>query len=826
MRLDNLKVLIPVLWLLCLCLGALSPPLASAGQDRVLVFRGDDSYPPYEYLDESGNPAGFNIDITRAVAKVMGLEIKIDLGPWSEVRADLEQGRIDAITGMYFSPERDRLVDFSAPHIINSYALFVRKNSSIGSLEQAGNKKIIVQQGDMGDDYLTAQRLSSQVIRAANPEEGLRLLASGKGDCALLPRLLGLFLAHRLGLKEIKTAGPPLLPQKYCFAVREGQVELVALLNEGLGIIKRTGDYERIYQKWFGAYEKRSILPRVLKYLAFILVPLLVVLALILGWSWSLKRTVAARTRELTAELAERRRAEQALVESEERYRTAIESSIDGVALVQGDKHVFVNKRFAEIYGYGSPGEMKGLPISALVHPDDLERVTGFARKRQSGQTAPSRYEHLGLTKDGRIINIEVSASKTTYQGREVSLSYIRDLTEDKEKEREREELQTRLRQAQKMESLGTLAGGIAHDFNNILSAIFGYTELAMDEARTGVSSSATLKEVLKAAQRAKDLVKRILTFSRRVESEFKPTALNREVVQIKSMLERILPRMINIETRLAEDLWLIQGDPVQLGQVLVNLGTNAGEAMPEGGGLVIETGNFTLDPDVGPPIPGLTPGEYVYLKVADTGVGMDQTTLDQIYDPFFTKKEVGRGTGLGLAVVYGVVKSHGGQIACSSRPGRGTTFTIFLPALRKASIPRAKGLPSSAEPDLPRGSETILLVDDEAALRDLGRILLTRQGYQVLTAGSGEEALEIYRSREMEIDLVILDISMPGMGGHKCLAELIELDPRAKVIISSGYSRNGRLKDVLSQGASGVVDKPFSLGEMVRAVREVLDRK
>jgi len=811
------------LCLLSFFVGIFCPPAALADQGRVLLFRGDDSYPPYEYLAQNGLPAGFNIDIVRAVAQVMGLEIEIDLGPWNEVRADLEKGRIDALTGMYYSPERDRLVDFSAPHIINSYAVFVRRGSSIGSLEQVRGKRIIVQRGDMGDDYVTAQQLSPHVVRVVNPEEALNLLASGREDCAFLPRLLGLFLAHKLGLGDIKAVGPPLLSQNYCFAVREGEVELVAILNEGIGLIKQSGEYDRIYQKWFGAYEKKTNLPRLLKYLAFILVPLLLLLALVLGWSWSLRRTVAARTKELTAELAVRRRTEQALLESEERYRTAIESSIDGVALVHGDKHIFVNRRFAEIYGYGSPGEMLGLPISALVHPDDLELVAGYARQRQACQTAPSRYEHLGLTRDGRTINVEVSASRIIYQGREVSLSFIRDITEDKQRERERQELEARLRQAQKMESLGTLAGGIAHDFNNILSAIFGYTELALEGVKTGASPSPLLKEVLKAAERAKALVRQILTFSRRVESEFRPFDLNKEVIPIKKMLERILPRMITIETRLGGDLWLIQGDSAQLGQVLMNLGTNAGEAMPEGGRLLIETGNLILHPEDRRPQPDLAPGDYVFLKVADTGVGMDQVTMDQMYDPFFTKKEIGRGTGLGLAMVYGVVKSHGGHIACSSRLGQGTTFTIYLPALRAVDRPLTEKGP--ADQELPRGSETILLVDDEAALRDLGRIFLSRQGHEVLTAASGEEALEIYRARGAEIDLVILDISMPGMGGHKCLAELLKLNPEARVIIASGYSRNGGLKDVLAAGASGIVDKPFTLREMVRTVREVLDK-
>jgi PAS domain S-box-containing protein len=395
-------------------------------------------------------------------------------------------------------------------------------------------------------------------------------------------------------------------------------------------------------------------------------------------------------------------------------------------------------------------------------------------------------------------------------------------IVERQRADQDRLKLEAQLRQAQKMEAIGTLAGGIAHDFNNILGVIMGFAELAQEMASQGEDNSKELGQVLSATERARRLVQQILTFGRKVDADQRPLDLNRSLRQTLEMLRSTLPRMIAIETHLAEDLGRIDADPVQMEQILLNLATNAADAMPQGGRLVIETRNVALDADYCRLHPEARSGPHVLLMISDTGGGMDPRTVEQIFNPFFTTKDIGKGTGLGLSMVYGIVTAHGGSIQCYSEPGLGTTFKIYLPQ-------RPDGAPVPARETAPPvevagGHERILLVDDEEALRELGAQTLAEMGYQVLTAASGEQALDIYRAQGREIGLVILDLGMPGMGGHRCLEAILALAPGAKVLIASGYSANGQVKASLQSGAAGFVAKPFRRLDLLLTVRDVLD--
>ena len=373
------------------------------------------------------------------------------------------------------------------------------------------------------------------------------------------------------------------------------------------------------------------------------------------------------------------------------------------------------------------------------------------------------------------------------------------------------------------MEAIGTLAGGVAHDFNNILAAIMGYTEFAQESAQEGLDCSGELNQVLSAAQRARDLVRQILTFSRKVEFQPKPLDLNREVRQTREVLGRTLPKMIDIVCELAPDLHPVHADANQMEQVLLNLGANAADAMPQGGRLAIRTENVSLDDESCRGRLEVEPGDYVLLTVSDNGQGMDENTRQQIFDPFFSTKPQGKGTGLGLSTVYGIVTGHGGHIFCTSRPGHGTTFSIYLPALVTDAVPAGA---ARAKPGALRGNESILLVDDEESLRRVVSAHLSRAGYSVRTAASGEEALEVFRGASREVDLVVLDLGMPGMGGLKCLGELLLLDPETRVLIASGYAADGQIQQSLERGAAGYIAKPYRKTELLSAVRRVLDRE
>jgi nitrogen-specific signal transduction histidine kinase/CheY-like chemotaxis protein len=417
------------------------------------------------------------------------------------------------------------------------------------------------------------------------------------------------------------------------------------------------------------------------------------------------------------------------------------------------------------------------------------------------------------VRRNGSTFQGEVSASLVTFRGKPVIQGVFKDVTEH-------DRLQKQLQQAQKMEAIGTLAGGVAHDFNNLIQAISGYTELLLMTKDEEDSDYRRLKSIERSIGRAGELTKQLLIFSRKVETQLQPTNLNQEVTNVTSLLKRTIPKMIHIDVHLSDDLNIIRADPVQIEQVLINLAINARDAMPEGGTLTIETRNAILDEEYSNTHPGSKPGSYVLLTVSDTGYGMDKDTQDRIFDPFYTTKDIGKGTGLGLAMVYGIVKSHGGYIMCYSEVGRGTVFKIYIPQMD----PLVEGALAQSLEEPRGGYETLLLVDDEDPVRDFAEQILSRYGYTVITAASGEKALDVYLQKKGEIDLVILDLIMPGMGGRKCLEKLLDINERVKIIIASGYSLEGFAKETVEMGARSFLNKPYESRTILRAVREVLD--
>lgn len=541
------------------------PALASPSLDtaRTLIVRGDADYPPYEFLDDEGEPAGFDVDILRAVARTQGLTMDLRMGDWTSVRRSLEDGDIDMLVGMHISRERARIVTFSHPYTSIQHAIFVRADSDITGYRGLRNRKLVVQESTIMHDMLKRGHLTAAIATTSSVGEALRQLASGRHEAALVPKYQGLFLAKELKLNNIGPVGQPLADDSgYGFAVRKVDAQLVATLNEGLRIIKATGEFEAISQRWFGVYDDAAsgLSREKLRWAGWVLLAVGFLATAALMWSWTLRNQVRARTRELSHELTERIRAEEA----------------------------------------------------------------------------------------GR-------------------------------------RLKEQLRQSQKMEAMGRLAGGMAHDFNNIITAISGHAQLLRARAeRAELPADPSIGHIIQAADSAGDLVSQLMAFARRERTRTSRLDVNTAVAGAVQLMSHSLGDTVRVETELRAERPVVVGDNAQLQSALLNLGLNARDAMPNGGTLTFATSIVDRGPGELPP--ELRPGTYVSIQVRDTGEGMSAEVREHIFEPFFTTKQPGKGTGLGLASVYGCVRAHGGHIDVHSELGVGTVFTLLLPLSRADS--------------------------------------------------------------------------------------------------------------------------------------------
>ena len=534
------------------------------------------------------------------------------------------------------------------------------------------------------------------------------------------------------------------------------------------------------------------------------------------GWRWlswvSHPAPEQGITYAVAHDITEQKEAEEALQQSEERYRSLVENTLDGYFICElpSGSFLFLNQSICDLAGYGME-EGLSLTLWDVVDPEDHPVIRERLQNRMEGRDPRfASHTYSAVRKDGSRFKAEVSTSLVTYQGRPVMQGVLRDVTEE-------EKLQLQLQQAQKMEAIGTLAGGIAHDFNNLLMGIQGRTSLLMadvDGSRPQGEHLAGIEEYIKSAT---ELTKQLLGFARGGKYEVKPTDLN-ELIETSLQLFSRTRKEIRIHRKTEPGLWTVEVDRRQIEQVLLNLYINAWQAMPAGGALYLQTRNMVLNDRYVEPH-AVQPGRYVKISVTDTGVGMDEATLHKVFDPFFTTKGMGRGTGLGLASAYGIVKNHGGIITVYSEMGEGSTFNIYLPASDRTVI-------EEQEPEikLVNGTETVLLVDDEAMVVDVGRPMLERLGYRVLVAKGGHEALQVYEEKQSAIDIVILDMIMPDLNGGETFDRLKGINPEIKVLLSSGYSINGQAQRIIDRGCEGFIQKPFNLYELSNKLREVLD--
>ncbi|MGD9382966.1 MAG: PAS domain S-box protein [Desulfobacterales bacterium] len=499
-------------------------------------------------------------------------------------------------------------------------------------------------------------------------------------------------------------------------------------------------------------------------------------------------------------------------INAKEVYRSLLHSSADAIVIydLKGTAE-YISPVFTQIFGW-TLEELKGKQIPFL--PEfERESTMAIIKDLVEKGTPCHGFETKRYTKDGRLLEVSISASRyDDHQGKPVgTLAILRDISAKKK-------FEAKLQYMERMEAIGTLAGGIAHDFNNLMMGMQGNISLILYDADPLPPYYERLKTIEKLIQSGSDLTRQLLGYARKGKYEVKPINLN-QIVKYNSETFGRTRKNITIHREFAEDLFAIKADESQIGQVLINLYINAADAMPDGGELILKTMNVThkkmknkrYDPK---------PGRYVLLEVTDNGTGMDEKTIERIFEPFFTTKEMGGGSGLGLASVYGIIKGHGGYIEVDSEKGHGTTFSIYLPASNQ-SVEEI----SETYEQIIKGDKTILLVDDEEIVIDVGSQLLKKLGYNVIEAGNGKEAIQLFGEWRDKIDIVILDMIMPDIGGGEVYDRIKEIDPQVKVLLSSGYSIDGQATDILKRGCNSFIQKPFNMTTLSKKIREVLNK-
>jgi two-component system, cell cycle sensor histidine kinase and response regulator CckA len=525
-------------------------------------------------------------------------------------------------------------------------------------------------------------------------------------------------------------------------------------------------------------------------------------------------RLVPALDNEIIAvvrNVTERKVAENALRESEQKYRNVVEGSHVGVYIVQDGLFRFVNNTFCEIHGYSYEEIVDTMSPVDFVVPEDLEFLQQNMKKRYTGEARMSEITYNIRHKNGEIRTIKVISTATLYKGNLAIMGTLLDVSKVKA-------LEEQLLQSQKLETIGRLTGGIAHDFNNMLGVILGNTQLAMMNLSPDDVATRFCSEVEKATHRAAEFTHQLLAFSRRQVLEMKTTDLNDILANFERMVQHIIGEYIEMKINCKAGLPMIKADSAQINQILLNLMVNAREAMPNGGKLTIETDALYIDEKQAPLFPDISRGRYALVSVTDTGIGMDKEMLTKMYEPFFTTKA--HGTGLGLSVVYGIVKQHDGFIDVYSQPGKGTTFKIYFPSAEKADAVVQK-----EQSFVMTGNETILIIEDDDEFRKVESAILEKLGYTVCVASGSIEGLEIFKAKNGAISLVILDLIMPKLNGWEILSEMRKIKPAIPSLFVTGYGLDSAYMKYIPEKGIDILQKPFSFDALSQKVREIIDR-
>ncbi|MBN2706884.1 MAG: transporter substrate-binding domain-containing protein [Deltaproteobacteria bacterium] len=782
-------------------------------EKKEIVFISQTLYPPFEFIGADNNRKGMCIELASWIATEFGFKAVFQDASFAEAQAAVLDGRADVITSLFRSLGRKRDFAFTEVTWEVPALIFIRaERPDITALADLNGKTIAMQKGDYAAEFLQNHDLAFTLASTASFAEAVNLVIDQKADAVIGDKQIVLYQLYSNNLnQQIKSIGDPLYIGQNCMAVRNGERELLAVLNRGLALARKHGIFNRITQKWTGVHYtfQAGWLARHLYSVITIVCGLLLATLGVILWNLNLRRAVDQRTRELSR--------------SEEKYRVLVESSHD--LIWEMDKQLrfsYISPNVKTLLGY-DPEELIGKTPYDLMEDTEAQRVRKEAGKILVRKQGFTNFVNTTLSKTGKRVLFETN-NRPFFDVNGVLLGYRgsnRDITLKEEEKQRRRELEQRLQQAQSMETIGLMAGGVAHDLNNILSGIVSYPDFLLLQLPKKSNLHKPLIAIKESGERAAQVVADLLAVARGVAGA-------REIIDLNDLIDRFLasPELLKIKENhpailidkdLEVGLFTLSAAPGNLQKCLLNLILNAAEAINGPGRIQIRTRNHRPESSEAE-----APADkaFVMLQVSDDGPGIGAEDGKHIFEPFYTRKKMGRsGTGLGLTVVWNTVREHGGEINVSSEPGRGATFTICLPATPELICAPPQEIDQAR---LMGRGESILVVDDEPRQREIAEKILTSLGYRVSSVASGEAAIDYLQTQKA--DLLLLDMIMsPGLNGRQTFAEIIKFRPEQKALIVSGFSNSEDVESALDAGAGKFIKKPYLLRQLAEAVKEIL---
>ncbi len=796
-------------------------------QSDTIYFKGNHDYPPYQLLDKDLNPTGFSIDLLKAIAQTMGLNIKIELGQWDQVRTELEQGKVDGLAAMSPSLERSKVVNFSTSYVSLIYTLFIRKESEIKSVEDLINKQIIVVKGDIMHDYLRSNQITKYIIPVKDYQTALRLLSAGEYDCVIIPKLLGQFSINEFNLTNIKPVGSTIQLVDLAFAVNKDKPELLAQINDGLQILKSTGEYEQIYSKWFGFYEKSDIRTQVFRIIIWLLVPLLILLITILFWSWTLRKQVALKTSELQNELNERKKTEQQLIHEKSLLSSMINAipdlifykNKDNIYLGCNDAFCkFNNKQATEIIG---KDDYNVFPENEAKHyfKEDQKLIKEKQVFRMESWEINSKGERFLLD----VLKVPFTDEKGNTLG---IVGICHDMTERYKTEIDLKKAKEKAEESDKLKS--SFLANMSHEIRTPMNAIIGFSDLLVDpDTEEGDKREELVAHINNNCNTLLHLIDDIIDLAKIEANELtvfiKDTDINNTLLELFEIFNETKKKIgkkhieINLDKSSFKENFYLKTDPYRFRQIITNLADNALK--------YTEIGSINLGYKI------LNDINLVEFYIQDTGIGIPKGKQQEIFERFnkieTNKSKLYRGTGLGLTITQNLVEQLGGTIRVESDPDSwennlpdslpadkhdkagGSTFYFTLPLDISENIEVNKTEKHIVENHKIWKNKTILIAEDEESNYKFLEVLLSKKGINLLRAENGYEAIEICKGHE-QIDLILMDIKMPEMNGLEATAKIKQFKPKIPIIIQTAYAMQNDEKECMESGCDDYIAKPI----------------